>query len=59
MFSTRSFVCVSISMGLTDTLFVTTEPAPHNGVVTQHHAGQNGGIHTDPAVFAKHDVFAG
>ena len=31
----------------------------HNGVVTQHHAGQNGGIHTDPAVFAKHDVFAG
>ena len=31
----------------------------HNGVITQYHAGQNGGIHTDPAVFAEHDVFAG
>ena len=28
-------------------------------MITQYHAGQNGGIHTDPAVFAEHDVFAG
>lgn len=45
--------------GLTDTLFVTTEPAPTTVWSPNTTPGQNGGIHTDPAVFAKHDVFAG